>query len=173
MAENRGLRGAIALVLGLGVLIALGYAVVGLRDTSGETPSRTSGQTFPSTPTSAPTAASETDAPASDHPSAADPTGSTDPTSGLPWVSLGALPPEVQDTLDAIDAGPPYPYDRDGVTFENREGLLPDEEYGYYQEFTVATPGSDDRGARRVVWGLADEFYYTDDHYASFVRIQP
>lgn len=111
-------------------------------------------------------------------PSSSDPTDEpagpdVDPVSGLPLVALTDLPPEVAETLGVIDDGPPYPYDRDGVTFENREGILPAEEYGYYQEFTVPTPGSDDRGARRVVWGLADEFYYTGDHYASFVRIEP
>jgi ribonuclease T1 len=88
-------------------------------------------------------------------------------------VAVSDLPAEAGETLDAIEAGPPYPYDRDGVTFETREGLLPDEEYGYYQEFTVTTPGSSDRGARRIIWGLEDELYYTGDHYASFSRIQP
>jgi ribonuclease T1 len=100
------------------------------------------------------------------------PTG-VDPESGLPWISSAELPPEALDTLDEIAAGPPYPFDRDGVTFENREGLLPQNESGYYQEFTVPTPGTSDRGARRIVRGLQDEFYYTDDHYASFSRIAP
>lgn len=100
------------------------------------------------------------------------PTG-IDPESGLPWISMAELPPEALDTLDEIAAGPPYPYDRDGITFENREGILPPEESGYYQEFTVVTPGSSDRGARRIVWGLEDEFYYTADHYVSFYRIAP
>jgi ribonuclease T1 len=98
---------------------------------------------------------------------------SVDPVSGLPWISRSELPPEALDTLDEIADGPPYPYDRDGVTFENREHLLPEEDSGYYQEFTVPTPGSSDRGARRIVWGLEDELYYTDDHYASFSRIGP
>jgi len=116
----------------------------------------------------------EIEPPAAAPSSADDPSSyGVDPVSGLPLVALTELPPEVADTLDAIDDGPPYPYDRDGVTFENREGILPAEEYGYYLEFTVPTPGSDDRGARRVVWGLGDEFYYTGDHYASFVRIEP
>jgi ribonuclease T1 len=97
----------------------------------------------------------------------------TDPESGLPWVARSELPPEAIDTLQEIADGPPYEYDRDGVTFENREGLLPDEEAGYYQEFTVVTPGSSDRGARRIIWGLQDELYYTDDHYQSFERIAP
>jgi ribonuclease T1 len=95
------------------------------------------------------------------------------PESGLPWISRSDLPPEALDTLEEIAAGPPYTYDRDGVTFENREGLLPAQERGYYEEFTVETPGSADRGARRIIWGLQDELYYTDDHYQSFERIAP
>lgn len=97
----------------------------------------------------------------------------TDAESGLAWIARSELPPEAIDTLDEISAGPPYRYDRDGVTFENREGLLPEQEAGYYQEFTVVTPGSSDRGARRIIWGLQDEHYYTDDHYQSFERIAP
>ena len=70
-----------------------------------------------------------------------------------------------------IDRGPPYPYEKDGSTFGNYEELLPDHERGYYQEFTVETPGSYDRGARRIVEGADAELYWTDDHYASFSRI--
>jgi len=96
-----------------------------------------------------------------------------DPESGLAWITRDELPPEAMDTLAAIAAGPPYPYERDGITFENREGLLPDHEDGYYEEFTVETPESSDRGARRIIWGLQDELYYTADHYQSFERIAP
>lgn len=98
--------------------------------------------------------------------------GATDPDSGLPWVALQSLPPEAADTLDLIDAGGPFPYDRDGVTFENRERILPDRQRGYYREYTVPTPGSDDRGARRIVTGSSDELYWTQDHYDSFERIR-
>jgi ribonuclease T1 len=94
-----------------------------------------------------------------------------DAESGLAWIARDELPPEALDTLAVIAAGPPYEYARDGITFENREGLLPEHEYGYYEEFTVETPGSSDRGARRIVWGLQDELYYTADHYQSFERI--
>ncbi len=38
-------------------------------------------------------------------------------------------------------------------------------------ESTVDTPGSDDRGARRIVAGQGDDFYCTDDHYSTFARI--
>ncbi len=94
-----------------------------------------------------------------------------DPDSGLPTIYLLDLPPEAAETVDSIDDGPPYAYDQDGGTFGNYEGLLPDRERGYYQEFTVETPGSYDRGARRIIEGADGELYWTDDHYGSFSRI--
>lgn len=100
------------------------------------------------------------------------PTG-VDPVSGLPWVSRSGLPPEALHTLALIAAGGPFPYDRDGITFENFEGLLPSEPTGYYHEYTVVTPGSPDRGARRIIAGAGGQLYYTDDHYESFSRIAP
>lgn len=82
------------------------------------------------------------------------------------------LPPEARHTLDLIDAGGPFPYDQDGVVFHNFEGQLPSRPDGYYHEYTVETPGSDDRGARRIVTGASSEYYWTDDHYQSFERIE-
>ncbi|MBB5430934.1 ribonuclease domain-containing protein [Nocardiopsis composta] len=79
------------------------------------------------------------------------------------------LPSQAHDTLDLIEAGGPFPYPQDGSTFHNREGLLPPQDTGYYKEYTVETPGSPDRGARRIVTGDShQEDYYTADHYASF-----
>jgi ribonuclease T1 len=97
--------------------------------------------------------------------------GGVDPDSGLAVISIEELPGEGRRTLALIDAGGPFPERRDGVTFENREDLLPPRQRGYYHEYTVPTPGSNDRGARRIVTGGAEEFYYTDDHYDSFRRI--
>ncbi len=99
-------------------------------------------------------------------------TPSSDPEDGLPTAQLADLPPEAARTLELIDAGGPFPEDRDGVTFENREDLLPDRPTGYYREYTVPTPGSEDRGARRIIAGEGDELYWTDDHYGSFSRIE-
>ncbi len=78
---------------------------------------------------------------------------------------------QAQRTLRLIDAGGPFPYKQDGVVFNNREHLLPAQKNGYYHEYTVPTPGSRDRGARRIIAGGPAERYYTDDHYASFRRI--
>jgi ribonuclease T1 len=95
----------------------------------------------------------------------------TDPVSGLPLVPLDRLPREAAGTVELIDAGGPFPEDEDGGTFGNREDLLPDEPMGDYAEYTVPTPGSDGRGARRIVSGDEGELYWTEDHYASFERI--
>lgn len=92
-------------------------------------------------------------------------------TTGLPTVPVAALPPEAVDTLELIAAGGPYPYRKDGATFANREGLLPRQAGGFYREYTVETPGSDDRGARRIVAGADGSRFWTDDHYASFQEV--
>ena len=124
---------------------------------------------------STPTSTSEpATGPASEHATepASESTGDVDPDSGLPWVAESDLAPEALETLKDIDNGGPYDYPgKDDTTFTNAEGLLPDHESGYYREYTVETPGSPDRGARRIVTGDGGEFYYTDDHYQSFRRI--
>ena len=112
------------------------------------------------------------DAPSGVATAGADPGSATDPASGLPWVAAAALPPEAGDTLRRIDAGGPFDHPQDGGTFGNFEGLLPDEPHGYYREYTVETPGSEDRGARRIISGEAGEYYWTPDHYQSFARIR-
>jgi ribonuclease T1 len=86
-------------------------------------------------------------------------------------VALADLPPEARTTVALIRSGGPFPYRKDGVTFGNRERLLPPAPRGYYREYTVPTPGARDRGARRIVAGSSGELYYTDDHYRSFRRI--
>lgn len=93
--------------------------------------------------------------------------------SGLVAVPLADLPPEAAQTIALVESGGPYPYAQDGLTFFNREGLLPGRPVGYYREFTVVTPGSPDRGARRIVAGDGGELFYTDDHYASFREVTP
>lgn len=96
--------------------------------------------------------------------------GSTGASSGS-RTAAADLPAEARETLAAIDRGGPYPFAQDGATFHNREGLLPARPDGYYREFTVVTPGSADRGARRIVAGDGGERYYTNDHYASFTEV--
>ncbi|MGW7208597.1 ribonuclease domain-containing protein [Streptomyces sp. NPDC054837] len=87
---------------------------------------------------------------------------------GMATVQESRLPAQARETLDLIDAGGPFPYEKDGSVFGNLERRLPAHQRGYYHEYTVPTPGSRDRGARRIVTGQDDEIYYTDDHYDSF-----
>ncbi len=95
------------------------------------------------------------------------------PNDRMRTIRLDQLPTEAHDTLRLIAAGGPFPYRQDGAVFENREGRLPRRPAGYYREYTVVTPGSADRGARRLVRGNQGELYYTDDHYNSFRRVIP
>jgi ribonuclease T1 len=94
---------------------------------------------------------------------------------GLATVPIARLPKQAVTTLRLIEAGGPFPYEKDGVVFGNRERLLPRQPRGYYHEYTVPTPRSRNRGARRIVCGgprrQIDDCYYTDDHYATFRRI--
>jgi len=92
-------------------------------------------------------------------------------------VAVATLPAEARATLARIRAGGPFPYERDGVVFGNRERILPPRARGYYHEYTVRTPGVRSRGARRIICGgdssTLAECYYSDDHYQSFRRIRP
>jgi ribonuclease T1 len=92
-------------------------------------------------------------------------------------VSLVELPRQGVETYHLIRQGGPFPHEKDGVVFGNRERLLPAQKRGYYREYTVATPGSRNRGTQRIVCGGApktpDACYYTADHYASFRVIVP
>lgn len=90
-------------------------------------------------------------------------------------VRVTELPRQGRETYELIRQGGPFPYDKDGAVFGNRERQLPAEKRGYYREYTVQTPGSRDRGARRIVCGgpprAPHACYYTADHYANFRRI--
>ncbi|TSE23549.1 Guanyl-specific ribonuclease Sa3 [Tepidimonas sediminis] len=93
-------------------------------------------------------------------------------------VELAQLPREAQQVMQLIRQGGPFPYEKDGTVFFNRERLLPPAKRGYYREYTVPTPGLSHRGARRLVCGgwtptAPDACYYTADHYASFRRVVP
>ena len=101
------------------------------------------------------------------------------PGSAIAAIALAELPTEARHTLELIRRGGPFPFPhKDGSTFGNFEKRLPVAARGYYREYTVPTPGSADRGARRIVAGGGDraatsgEYYYTGDHYRTFRRIR-
>jgi len=94
----------------------------------------------------------------------------------LPTVWVTELPREGQETFQLIHQGGPFPYEKDGTVFGNRERILPRAMRGFYREYTVRTPGIKHRGARRIVCGgqaprKPEACYYTSDHYASFRMI--
>jgi ribonuclease T1 len=151
MPELRSLtrrRPLLALII-LILLLLVGYGARALNHTGGSSP-------HPVTST-----AHSTSGPA--------PSARNQPESGA--VGLSSLPPQARATVALIQQGGPYPYSRDGVVFNNAERHLPIKPSGYYHEYTVPTPGSSDRGTRRIITGSAGELYYTGDHYASFVRV--
>ena len=90
-----------------------------------------------------------------------------------PSLLVSEMPREGQKTYQLILQGGPFPYEKDGTVFGNRERLLPRHARGHYREYTVRTPGARNRGARRIVCGGQEPTrpkacYYTEDHYASF-----
>lgn len=93
-------------------------------------------------------------------------------------IALADLPKQGRETYALILAGGPFPYEKDGTVFGNRERLLPANKRGFYREYTVKTPYARTRGAKRIVCGGSQPVkpevcYYTDDHYASFKRVAP
>ncbi|GAA2792021.1 hypothetical protein GCM10010441_16600 [Kitasatospora paracochleata] len=137
-----------------------GSAAAGTAATAkGTTPNATAGRSASGAPKPSPPA----------KPSS--PSGWVPTNTALADVCRSKLPDQARDTLTLIAKGGPYPYRSDGIVFENRESRLPRQSTGYYHEYTVVTPGSDDRGTRRVVTGSAGEQYWTGDHYASFQEI--
>ena len=144
-------RPLLALLL-LGVLLAGGYLLSALRS-DGSTP-RGSGPAVTSASRAGPVAP---------------PSRGAD---GLATVRSSDLPVQAQQVVRLIDAGGPFPYPQDGEVFGNVERLLPMHPRGWYHEYTVPTPGSPDRGARRIVTGQDGARYYTADHYESFARVE-
>jgi ribonuclease T1 len=91
-------------------------------------------------------------------------------------VALTELSTEAQETHRLILVGGPFPYEKDGIAFGNRERVLPAKKRGFYREYTVRTRGVRSRGARRIVCGgnlptNPESCFYTGDHYTTFQKI--
>jgi guanyl-specific ribonuclease Sa len=103
---------------------------------------------------------------------AANSSSSAHRSASLPTVALSSLPAQAAETVRLIEQGGPFPYPaHDGAVFHNNEGHLPAEPDGYYREYTVPTPGLSTRGPRRIIEGKDGTFYYTADHYETFVIV--
>lgn len=153
--------------LGTVVLTVLVAVVLLLLEDSGDDPGPSATPAASSSPS--PSAGSLPEAGSS--PDAVPESGDVDPESGLEWVELDDLPDVAQDVVEDIERGGPFVCAKDGSTFGNYEGVLPERERGYYAEFTVIDDCSRNRGALRIVAGDVDELYFTDDHYDSFDRV--
>jgi ribonuclease T1 len=96
---------------------------------------------------------------------------------GVSAIAVAELPAQGKQIYALIHRGGPFAYEKDGVVFGNRERMLPIEKRGFYREYTVLTPGTKTRGAKRIVCGgpakTPEICYYTADHYASFRKIVP
>ncbi|MFJ5777991.1 ribonuclease domain-containing protein [Streptomyces sp. NPDC093094] len=84
-------------------------------------------------------------------PGANTPAGAPSRAGDTAVVRAADLPGEARDTLDLVDRGGPFPYDRDGAVSGNFERLPPAHERGDHHEYTVRTPrraGDRPRGVR-------------------------
>lgn len=104
-------------------------------------------------------------------PTASDGLAPATATTSLDTITVDELPPQAVKTLALIRAGGPFPYKQDGVSFQNRERILPKQPGGFYQEYTVKKPGSSDRGPWRLVTGKDGSVFWTSDHYSSFEEV--
>ena len=57
--------------------------------------------------------------------------------------------------------------------FKNAQHLLPDKPPEYYREFLLMTPSLKKAGTERIIMGRDGEFFYTPDHYKSFIPLNP
>lgn len=168
LSRNRWIAvGAAALV----VILVAGWLFLDRTDKGpASTSSSAATSTAPATTARVTTAHRTTSSPARRTTSRAQ---ATDPASGLRWIDESALPAQARDTIALIRAGGPYPYPRnDNVTYHNNNRALPRKPDGFYREYTVTTPGSSDRGARRIIAGQDGSLYYTADHYTTFARVR-
>lgn len=177
-------------LIGLAVMVVL-VVVWLIASRSGDRPTASGPTTQAAATTTAPLTTSTSNSPAStSRPTTTPPTtdrrttgtttrsptsrpAGTDPASGLRWINESALPAQARQTIALIRAGGPYPYPRnDDVTYHNNNRALPRQPDGFYREYTVITPGSATRGARRIIAGQDGSLYYTADHYTTFARIR-
>ena len=79
---------------------------------------------------------------------------------------------DLQPTIQRTKTGESYPHRNDGSIFNNREGLLPNQPKGYYNEYVHPTPGIQGPSPMRIITGQGGEYYFTPDHYGTFIPIK-
>ncbi|MDR0404425.1 MAG: hypothetical protein LBH37_01310, partial [Oscillospiraceae bacterium] len=100
------------------------------------------------------------------------------PWTGRSLVSVTASDLGLTSTMDRINARESYPHERDNTVFENRipkgadAPLLPEKPLGYYREYVHPTPGINGPGPQRVIIGGEKYYYYSPDHYKTFIRFR-
>lgn len=80
-------------------------------------------------------------------------------------------PVDLSATIDRIRAGVRHSHKNDGSVFGNRERLLPQQPRGYYREYVHPTEDINGPGPQRLVVGRDGDWWYTPDHYASFIEL--
>jgi ribonuclease T1 len=93
---------------------------------------------------------------------------SGDEQSGLGEIPVDNLPATALATLSLVDAGGPFPDPDDGTSFGDPDGALPSQPPGYYRQYTVVQPGSDDGTSWYLVIGEQQETYWTTDGFSTF-----
>lgn len=78
---------------------------------------------------------------------------------------------DLSATIARIKAGKRHSHRNDGSVFGNRERRLPTKRRGYYREYVHPTEGIRGPGPQRLVVGQGGEWYYTPDHYESFIPL--
>jgi guanyl-specific ribonuclease Sa len=94
------------------------------------------------------------------------------PWTGKSNIGITADDLGVSSTMNRIARGESYSHDNDGSTFQNKEGILPAKGSDYYKEYVHPTPGINGHGPQRVVTGSGGEYFYTPDHYKTFIRFK-
>ena len=95
------------------------------------------------------------------------------PWNGSPLIgnSITANDLQLGSEVQRIKNGMKYEYGHDGTRFYNNEGYLPSEVR--YIEYVVPTPGRLGPGPQRIVVGSDGNWYYTPDHYNTFIKFKP
>lgn len=96
----------------------------------------------------------------------------------------------ILDLVARVRDGRPLPFPKDGVVWENRESRLPAKPLGFYHEYTILPPAGSPssitvggrhfdisppqghRGAERLIIGGGQFYFYSPDHYTTFIPLQ-